>query len=221
MLLTVVVMTIVCYLCLELLQCMNTATEIDKKRLIIGGVFYVLFFSVFCYYAVIFQFTTIAAMCGMGAILIMIIPDIESRYNYNYVLFVILLVFSDTIRPKIGYMTTTAIVFVIFLFCFLYKFFLKKYLAISIIIQVAVYSINAIYEKINGWKYFRRYHSARAAWKDYTHATYAENPSPYDSVGWSEKLLKLANKWFFMDRRITAENFEWLNADISRRTLLA
>lgn len=220
MVLTLVVMTIVCYLCLELLQRTDTSNELNKKRLILGGgVFYALFFSVFCYYTVIFQFTTIAAMCGMGAILIMIMSNKECRYSY--VLFAILLFFSDTIRPKIGYMTTTATVFIIFLTYFLYKVILKKYLAISIIIQVAVYSINALYEKINGWEYFRRYHSARAAWKDYAHVAYAENPGLYDSVGWSEKLLKLADKWFFMDKRITAENFEWLNADISKNSAIS
>lgn len=177
-----------------------------------GAIFFILFFSVFAYYSVLLQFTTVAALCGLGAIILFVLFPEGNRYSY--ILFVILLFFADTIRPKVGYMVTAAFALTATALYLLYKQINKIYVFMAFIMQAVTYATNALYEKINNWTAFREYHRARAYWTDYAHPSFKENSALYESVGWTEQLYKLADKWFFMDRRINAESFESLNTEI-------
>jgi len=172
-------------------------------------VFCTFYFSIFLYYSVFFQFTTVAALCGLGAILLMILFP---RGNKNIrISFFILLFFAQTIRPKCGYLTTAAF-FTIYLFLIsIGKNINRIYPLIIGFIQVATYAVNAIYERLNGWTEFREYHIARALWKDYPHIPFDKNPLLYEGQGWTKQLYELADRWFFMDRRVNAEAFEFFN----------
>ena len=52
---------------------------------------------------------------------------------------------------------------------------------------------------------FLEFEDARAAFMDYPHDSFAENPGLYESVGWDENLYALTSAWFYMDARINAE----------------
>lgn len=58
------------------------------------------------------------------------------------------------------------------------------------------------------WKSVKTTIKAFAGCTDYPHATYEDNPSLYDSVGWDESLVKLVPMFFYMDKRETPEALE-------------
>lgn len=208
--------SILCLSCIkiaaEVQECDSSKKDIFISRIMGISFFLILFFSVFSFYSVLLQFTAIPALCGMGAILLMIL--FPKGNNYCYFAFSILLFFADVIRPKVGYMATLAFVLTAIAMYFMYRIWDKIYVLSAIIIQAGTYIINALYEQYNGWGTFRAFHRARAYWKDYTHPSFADNPNLYESVGWTEQLYKLADKWFFLDKRVTTDAFENLNEKI-------
>lgn len=64
----------------------------------------------------------------------------------------------------------------------------------------------------NGWgrahqnpEGFLPFENARAAFMDYPHDAYHENPALYDALGWDAPLYDLVDAWFYMDARVNAE----------------
>ena len=203
---------IICNCCIRLFVKNNLQDDTRARNVpVISGilVFCILYFSVFFYYSVFFQFTTVAALCGLGAILLMIL--FPKGNKIVLVSFFYLLFFSEIIRPITGYLITVA-----FLIICLFMFILRNkpnhiYLAIVGVTQISTYAVNNIYEHINGWTAFREYHTARAIWKDYPHISFDNNPPLYERLGWTKQLYNLVNRWFFMDKRVNTAAFESFN----------
>ncbi len=210
------VLTIICRCCLEIFDGDNEKGDLGSSRNNYsvsawgGGVFIALYLSLFCYSSVLFQLTTMAAFCGIGAILLMKLYPAGNCRTYMGVM--ILLFFADTIRPKMGFMVTWAFVLMFISMWVLNRRFPNgKYPLLAFSVQVIVYYVNFFYEKVNGWETFRRYHAARAAWKDYPHLSFEQAPQIYEQAGWTEQLFNCAERWFFMDRHINVETFEAIN----------
>ncbi len=55
---------------------------------------------------------------------------------------------------------------------------------------------------------FVEFEDARAAFMDYPHDPYYENPGLYEALGWDATLYDLTNAWFYMDPRINGETLE-------------
>lgn len=53
---------------------------------------------------------------------------------------------------------------------------------------------------------FREYDALRAAFMDYPHARYDENPELYRSLGWDREFYNAASNWFFMDERFDSRS---------------
>ncbi len=72
---------------------------------------------------------------------------------------------------------------------------------------------------VNGWGRanqnpagFIEFENARAAFMDYPHDTYYENPELYESLGWDDALYGLVDAWFYMDARVNAETLSAASA---------
>ncbi|MBE5889750.1 MAG: hypothetical protein E7282_02150 [Lachnospiraceae bacterium] len=66
-----------------------------------------------------------------------------------------------------------------------------------------------IIKNINGNE-FIEFNHARSTFIDYPHDTYEENPELYQSVGWDEDTLFLAESWCFMNDNITTEALQMI-----------
>ena len=215
MTLTWISMTIISCACFDI--CDNVHIELSGQKLknilphILGGIiFCVLFIMLFCFSAVLFQFSVMPAICGLGSIVLM-----QLNPKGGHVFFVVsglILFFSDIIRPNMGYLVSAA-----FAIAFIFLVLKKKqpdimYPMICATVQMLVYWVDNIYNKrvvrpsSDGFKH------AMAVWKNYPHESFADNPQLYESVGWTEKLYELVSKWFFMDRRVNAEAFKKINS---------
>ena len=93
--------------------------------------------------------------------------------------------------------------------------------AILIAVVAAGWCANAYAYSLDGWPQFKATNAARSQYMDYPHASYADDPALYESVGWDEPLANLVGAWFFMDERVDGEAFALLAGTNSASKALA
>lgn len=188
---------------------------------------YTIFFVTYINYSIILvQFTTLSAVVGSAACALIIAFDEEENRKVNVIDLIFIIFFavvSYLIRAKAGY--------VILVWCLaaagiklfhvlqpqrnkLIKKFTAIFFCIGVLLFISVTVHNNFYSE-EDWREYREYSSERGQYKDYPHISYEEDTDLYEEVGWSETLYDLVSEWFFMDRTITKETFETLNAAYS------
>lgn len=190
-----------------------------KKTILLSVLsFAVMFFSVFCYYSTVFQFTAVSALCGTAAIVnICTVNCLEDKSwrAVNYVLTFILYLSAYNIRPDVGYLALAGYLMTIFIKRFIVQTMGNKiavvYLFLIITVVISSYGINKLYEYKNDWLEFRAYSNERVTYMDYSYVAYNENPELYAQIGWSEELAALARAWFFLDESVTTDTLRTLN----------
>lgn len=75
----------------------------------------------------------------------------------------------------------------------------------------------AVKEKINGAD-FTAYNAARIKYMDYPHDSYSDHVEIYQDVDWDESLARLVTCWFFMDERVSTDNFRYLTENSRSNT---
>lgn len=180
--------------------------------------------TAFLYYSVFLQFTTTPAMLGSAACTVAVtLFSGESRREriFDIIVIVFLLFFSYIMRPSSGqamliYFGFVLIMKLLFLRCQAATF---KHYGTFIVVALSVVgcitlakTAQVVSESQNGMKEFRTYHRERADFKDYDHMTFTEAPEVYQEIGWDLQIYALTDDWFFLDRRITQENFATINA---------
>lgn len=105
--LVLVSLSVICAYCINIFKNKdNLSINFENKKyhdvLYIGagiGVFCILYFMLLCYYTVLFQYTVISAMCGLGAILLIPAYKISSGRQkcFAYFLMVFLMICAQTI----------------------------------------------------------------------------------------------------------------------------
>ena len=213
MLLTWCALSTLCFCCIRIFTKKSNLVSVKQFviELLMGGcVFCALFFSLFCYYADIFQFTVVSAFCGLSAILLMI--AFPAGGSANYVVFSVLLLFACTIRPQIGFLTSGALVLFICILILLKQPANRLYYVLAGGIQVITYIVNYIYEYTTDWHVFRAYHKARSYFMDYPHPSFKDDPSFFKDTGWTSTLYNLICNWFFMDRRFNTAALHSVNS---------
>ena len=201
---------------------------------------FVLFIGVLMYFMAALQYTVTAAIVGCGAVCALVTylyTDIRRRW---LVISIVLLICSFSIRKQIGWVSFSAALIVGF-FALVKEVIgvgkvkaddennstdslsLRQIIiaAAAIIIAFAiVYVSNAIYEKASGIADFNDYYAEAGNWIDYPHLDIADDTEGvYESVGWDQELYDIASRWYFMDERLTTENFAVINSGYSADSL--
>lgn len=178
--------------------------------------------GVFFYPAVLVTFTLTSAVLGMGAVaLALAVADADAiKTQRAYLgLCAALLVMSFLIRQSSGLCAA----------CFVFAALGYRYLSArlcgdraaakrALVTAGALALCAALLTAANTFGRsalqpagFLEFEEARAAYIDYPHDAYHENPALYASVGWDETLTGLADAWFFMDARIDAASLHALS----------
>lgn len=207
--------------------CIMYACGNDKKAVLTGGVIFVLLYcSMFLYYSVILQFTTVAGYCGIGAIAVLL-AGLDRGYRQkvwaNLLLFILTL-FCINIRLEAGYMVLGTAYCIGGLELIFYCFFERnienrkrlKRAAASLAVMTAALVVSITVEKAThtgtDWGEYQEFHQERVLYTDYGKLPY-DDSEVYKAVGWSENLYKLTNKWFFMDRNINTNTLRRINQE--------
>lgn len=198
--------------------CMDVTGSGSRRTL--GGIFFLwMYATVFFFHAVGFQFTAVAAVCGMGCVALLLPHGgIQEETAARLAVFGALFAFAFNIRPKVGYLAIAAMALAVAISRVFYGEKARKgYLAATAGIAVASYAANWIWERLEGWAPFRAYHYQRSVWTDYPHLAFDEAPSVYQEAGWTRELYDLASSWYFMDENVTAEAFAHINEASARQ----
>lgn len=67
----------------------------------------------------------------------------------------------------------------------------------------------SVQERINGKEYLA-FNTARAAFTDYVHDTYEENPEIYEQVDWDENIYYLAEHWCFLPDEVNTSTLTYI-----------
>ncbi|MCR5416508.1 MAG: hypothetical protein K6E79_06920 [Pseudobutyrivibrio sp.] len=178
----------------------------------------ILFLFVFLHFSTALQYTATAGMvagaaaCALIASLDGMDKETTGTKDWHFIVSVIMLVVAYGIRKQFGIVGLGAMLCILF-----FEFFtenraliVKKGIIILIAFLVA-FGSNAIYEKATGISDFNEYYAQAGTWIDYPHLEYAnDTEGVYASVGWDEPLYNAVSNWFFMDERLTTDNFKVL-----------
>lgn len=189
-----------------------------KEQKIIGVVTFVaIFFFSLMYFSVALQFTATSAIVGCAAVIT------AATYKYmdtrlwqilNIILSAVLIACSYSIRKQMGLVSFSAVLIILFLDFFqdIAKGNVKRTIIICIVFIITMGS-NAIYEHATGIADFLDCYAPVSKWIDYPHLDISDDKEGvYASVGWDEELFSVASNWYFMDERVTKENFEIINS---------
>ncbi|WP_406544307.1 hypothetical protein [Pseudobutyrivibrio sp.] len=184
---------------------------------IVGLIGFVFIFGYsFLYFTAAIQYTVTAAIIGTAAVCLFVErmkTDNLKEQKILLILSCIMLVLSYSVRKQMGLVTFSGLLVLMF-----FGFFReKKQRAIkTAIIIVLVFIVtcgtNMLHEKVTGVSEFNDYYADMQKWIDYPHLAIDEDADGiYASVGWDQDLYDVANKWFFMDERVSHENIRIIN----------
>jgi len=174
--------------------------------------------GLFYYGLVLVTFTLSAAAAGAGAValILAIDADDEKRVQRRYGIgAIILLAISLLVRNSSG-IAAACFAGGALLVRLLESILLKdsivrkrmlSFLIAAVLTTGVLVGINAYGRTAQNPEGFTAYDEARSAYMDYPHDSYNENPEIYTAVGWDDTLANLASVWFYMDERITTDNF--------------
>lgn len=194
----------------------SAGKELSQKIIAIASFIAVFLFSLM-YFSAALQYTVTATMVGCAAIItVATYSRMESRawQIANIVASAFLITCSYSIRKQMGLLSLSAVLLV--LFFELLAEHTRESIKRAIIICLAfliVMGSNMIFERATGFADFNDYYAQAGQWIDYDHLNIADDTDGvYASVGWDEKLYNAASLWYFMDERVTEENFEIINS---------
>lgn len=191
----------------------------DYKFIFGTFIFVCVYYSIFYWYSIILQFTTIPAYSGMAALLLMSrVENDEAYLDKKTKAFILLSFFAIILRTDVGYLFTLALILYGLSLRFFYKKKTEKFIIIGVIIQGVTWFINFVYMKTTEWGAFVQYNAQRAKWTDYPRLQYEDNPELYNSLGWTKWFYDLADNWFFLDEHFTKESLKTINNAYSEST---
>lgn len=179
------------------------------------AVFLVVYCGVFMYASSLLQFTSVSSMCGAGAIvLIATLDDTDACWEriLDLILIIVLAFMGISIRKDTGYF----VIAVLIATC-VYKFIegrLNKKIVAQLLINliilfVVLISVQKIYLLQTDWAEYKRYNDARIGILDHACIIYENDPQFFDSIGWDEELVNLAEgNWYAMDDAIEVSDME-------------
>lgn len=214
--------------------CVMRICRYQKKRFIQGIIiFLALYCYMFLYYSVLIQFTAVSAYCGIASVALLqtvrYVEDKGKRVFVNFIIFFLML-FSASIRMKIGYMVLGSALCVILFeigYVCLFRGEIKnlcvlRNMIISFTIMIAALmlslSVHYLHENRSEWRAFREFHQERALYTDYAKMSYEETEK-YKDVGWSENLYNLTTNWFFMDEAVNTDTLRSINEEIDSKSI--
>lgn len=194
--------------------CNSLINVTAKKSKVIGVVAFILMFLfVFLHFSTALQYTATAGLvAGAAACSFITSLEYDEIKEVHFIVSVIMLLVAYGIRKQFGIVGLGAILCIMFfeLFSNRRSVVIKKTLIVLAAFILAFVS-NAIYEKVTGIAEFNEYYAQAGTWIDYPHLAYEDDVNGvYESVGWDEPLYNAVSNWFFMDERLTTENFEVL-----------
>ena len=189
----------------------------NNNWMIVGLIGFVFIFGYsFLYFTAAIQYTVTAAIIGTASVCLFVArmkTDSLKEQKILLILSCIMLVLSYSVRKQMGLVTFSGLLVLMF-----FGFFReKKQRAIKTAIIVALVFIvtcgtNMLHEKVTGVSEFNDYYGDMQKWIDYPHLAIDEDADGiYASVGWDQDLYDVANKWFFMDERVSHENIRIIN----------
>ena len=189
----------------------------NNNWMIVGLIGFVFIFGYsFLFFTAAIQYTVTAAIIGTAAVCLFVArmkTDNLKEQKILLILSCIMLVLSYSVRKQMGLVTFSGLLVLMF-----FGFFReKKQRAIkTAIIVVLVFIVtcgtNMLHEKVTGVSEFNDYYADMQKWIDYPHLAIDEDVDGiYASVGWDQDLYDVANKWFFMDERVSHENIRIIN----------
>ena len=92
------------------------------------------------------------------------------------------------------------------------------FLTAAVLLAAALTGVNALGRKTQHPEGFLEFEEARAAFMDYPHDSYSENPELYTEIGWDRNLYALVSAWFYMDGRVNAQTLSRAYRGSSART---
>ena len=179
----------------------------------------VLYMSLFIYPTGYISFTTVPVLLSGGLLsyLLMhiLIDDEQILVNNNlrlYIMSLIILAICIFHRSESG---LSFIPYLLLMWLCYYlrirtvknkSFFRFVVQAFTFVLLSAIICIsNDVYSSSFNGNEFVEFNTARAAYIDYPHDYYEENPDLFEKAGWSKELSKIV--WYFADERVTTESF--------------
>lgn len=193
----------------------------DFKGKLIGITSFVaIFLFSLMYFSTALQYTVTATIVGCAAIVTVATYEYMENKAWqiaNIVASAILITCSYSIRKQMGILSLSAVLIILFfaLFGGQAKETIKRGIIICLAFAIVMGS-NMIYEKATGIANFNDYYAEAGQWIDYPHLDITDDTDGvYASAGWDEPLFNAATRWYFMDERLTTENFATINAGYS------
>lgn len=183
------------------------------------GLFGVIYCGVFMYAASLLQFTAVSSMCGAGAIVLLAaLDDRDEKWEriIDLILIIVLAFMGISIRIDTGYFVIAVSVAT----C-VYKFIdgsVNKRTVVKLLLGltglfVVLSGAQKIYLMQSDWAEYKRYNDGRIGLLDHACIIYENDPELFDSIGWDEELVNLAEgNWYSIDDSIEVSDMEAIRA---------
>ena len=224
-----------CCICKSLLK-IGAENGVPLKNVLL--LYAVLHAALFCYYLWFLQFTVVAGICLTGSTALIYAQrtnDSLTNARFDSLLALSLMVFGILIR-YLSAVVVLPFLFLAVLWQMIKGYSLpdlpfrkglatafKNFVSVKsfvLLAKVALTGIGAFvllfgYEwyydsKHPEWKEFETYSYYRGLYTDFPNPTYEEAPELYDAIGWSPELVQVSKGWFMLDKRISVENFKFI-----------
>lgn len=177
--------------------------------------FFFLFWGILCFYSTAIQFTMVSAFCGMAAIIFAYkkcAKRTQKSYAVELAVFSVFILCCYNIRSRVGLLMLLSLsIYLMGGYNKANKKNVIKYLIIAYFECAISFAVNTIWKNSGNWYEYDLLRDARVKWLDFPHLTFENYPDLYQSKNWSLSLYNLVGKWFFLDNRVTADNFNFFN----------
>jgi len=206
---------------------LKSAMQKDVALFIPIALYFVLYAFFLFFSTTVFQFSTTPAMMGAAACVVvasLFCGESNKARVVDIITIVILILFSFIIRWASGNGVFRFFI-VIMLFKTATTFFgkndlkykllqIRTYAIIAICVAVTLISVrelNSHMADTNGMREFREWNNPWGRYVNLPHAQFDDAPELYESIGWDRDLYELVQLNFFMDERVSTDNFNVLN----------
>ena len=179
--------------------------------------FLCIYFGLFLYQLTNLQFTMVAGLAGLAAIMLVYDAckdDALKRKVLDGVLAAVFAFFCYNIRYQCGYAALAVMLYIVVAKGILFKEWNKKQI-LCLLTCVGVMGISAIintaYVNNTEWHTYADLNAERSYFMDVKRLPYEGNEEVYNAVGWDEDIYDLTSHWCFMSDTSNRENYAAIN----------
>jgi len=187
-------------------------------------IFFFLYIFFMLYYTAALQFSTTPAIAGAAACVLTASLYFDESIRARVVdciAIVSLLFFSYIIRSESGFVVlcyfATVLIFIIAKFIASSDRNIKQLRTLvllcvcTVVLLISATIFDTYKDERKGMTEYRSFYKQLSGYIDLRITPYSEAPELYANIGWDSNLQSLVNNWFFMDERVTEENFAIIN----------